>query len=121
MNNSGLVGLGGRQVGSRIDEETLSFFDLTSRQLLRVRPNPLTSEEVRRLRGLRPAGPPLRPGIGPVRVQRRVSVVGTVMVCRQVVSLGRPYAGQTVTVHVSDTTITVGCTRRAGRPTGRHD
>lgn len=118
VNNSGLVGLGGRQVlaaeilggrqvGIRIDEETLSFFDLSSRELLRVRPNPLTSEEVRRLRGLRPAGPPPRPGIEPVRVQRRVSTVGTVMVCRQVVSLGRPYAGQTVTVHVSDSTITV--------------
>ncbi|MFD7615322.1 IS481 family transposase [Streptomyces sp. NPDC059828] len=118
VNNSGLVGLGGhqvlaaeifggRQVGIRIDEETLSFFDLSSRELLRVRPNPLTSEAVRRLRGLRPAGPPPRPGVEPVRVQRRVSAVGTVMVCRQVVSLGRPYAGQTVTVHVSDSTITV--------------
>ncbi|MFF7600587.1 hypothetical protein ACFZA7_37245 [Streptomyces mirabilis] len=42
-----------------------------------------------------------------MRVQRRVSAVGTVMVCRQVVSLGRPYAGQTVTVHVPDTTISV--------------
>ncbi|MGV9247967.1 IS481 family transposase [Streptomyces sp. NPDC003710] len=118
VNNSGLVGLGGhqvlaaeilggRQVGIRIDDETLSFFDPSSRQLLRVRPNPLTSEEVRRLRGLRPAGPPPRPGVEPVRVQRRVSAVGTVMVCRQVVSLGRPYAGQTVTVHVSDTTVSV--------------
>ncbi|MEV2187362.1 IS481 family transposase, partial [Streptomyces sp. NPDC047966] len=68
---------------------------------------PLTGEEVRRLRGLRPAGPPPRPGIEPVRVQRRISAVGTIMVCRQVVSLGRTYAGQTVTVHVSDTTITV--------------
>lgn len=29
------------------------------------------------------------------------------MVCRQVVSLGRTYAGQTVTAHVSDSTITV--------------
>lgn len=94
-------------MGIRIDDETLSFFDPSSRELLRVRPNPLTSEEVRRLRGLRPAGPPPRPGIEPVRVQRRVSAVGTVMVCRQTVSLGRPYAGQTVTVHVSDTTITV--------------
>ncbi|MFD8930427.1 hypothetical protein, partial [Streptomyces mirabilis] len=28
-------------------------------------------------------------------------------VCRQVVSLGRTYAGQTVTAHVSDSTITV--------------
>lgn len=118
VNNSGLVGLGGhqvlaaeilggRQVGIRIDDETLSFFDPSSRELLRVRPNPLTGEEVRRLRGLRPAGPPPRPGVEPVRVQRRVSAVGTVMVCRQVVSLGRPYAGQTVTVHVSDTTISV--------------
>ncbi|MCX4763277.1 IS481 family transposase [Streptomyces sp. NBC_01275] len=118
VNNSGLVGLGGhqvlaaeilggRQVGIRIDDETLSFFDLSSRELLRVRPNPLTSEEIRRLRGLRPAGPPPRPAVEPVRVQRRVSTVGTVMVCRQVVSLGRPYAGQTVTVHVSDSTITV--------------
>ncbi|WP_408997220.1 helix-turn-helix domain-containing protein [Streptomyces europaeiscabiei] len=53
------------------------------------------------------AGPPPRPRVEPVRVQRRVSAVGTVMVCRQTVSLGRPYAGQTVTVHVSDTTITV--------------
>lgn len=29
------------------------------------------------------------------------------MVCRQVVSLGRTYAGQTVTVYVADSTITV--------------
>lgn len=118
VNNSGLVGLGGhqvlaaeilggRQVGIRIDDETLSFFDLSSRELLRVRPNPLTSKEIRRLRGLRPAGPPPRPAVEPVRVQRRVSTVGTVMVCRQVVSLGRTYAGQTVTVHVADSTITV--------------
>jgi transposase InsO family protein len=118
VNNSGLVGLGGnqalvaeilggRQVGIRIEDETLSFFDPASRELLRVRPNPLSPDRVRRLRGLRPAGPPPRPRVEPVRVQRKVSAVGTVMVCRQVVSLGRPYAGQTVTAHVSDTTITV--------------
>ncbi|MFF8431749.1 hypothetical protein ACF07Y_42820 [Streptomyces sp. NPDC016566] len=65
-------------MGIRIDDETLSFFDPPSRELLRVRPNPLTSEEVRRLRGLRPAGPPPRPGVEPVRVQRRVSAVGTI-------------------------------------------
>ncbi|MFJ2307759.1 IS481 family transposase, partial [Streptomyces sp. NPDC087787] len=67
VNNSGLVGLGGhqvlaaeilggRRVGIRIDEATLSFFDPSSRELLRVRPNPLSGEEVQRLRGLRPAG-----------------------------------------------------------------
>ncbi|MFF7738963.1 IS481 family transposase [Streptomyces sp. NPDC007984] len=118
VNNHGLVGLGGRQVlaaeilggrrvSVRIEEATLSFFDPSSRELLRVRSNPFTSEEVQRLHGLRPAGPPPRPRVEPARVQRRVSTVGTIMVCRQVVSLGRPYAGQTVTVHVSDTTITV--------------
>lgn len=118
VNNSGLVGLGGhqvlaaellggRRVGIRIDEATLSFFDLSSRELLRVRPNPLTGDEVQRLRGLRPAGPAPRPRVEPVRVQRRVSATGTVMVCRQVVSLGRTYAGQTVTLHVAESTITV--------------
>ena len=55
----------------------------------------------------RSAGPPPRPRVEPVRVQRRVSTVGTVMLCGQRVSVGRPYAGQTVTVHVLDTTITV--------------
>lgn len=118
VNNGGLVGLagrqvlaaeilGGRQVGIRIDDETLSFFDPASRELLRVRPNPLSPDEVQRLRGLRPAGPPPRPSVEPVRVQRRVSATGTVMVCRQVVSLGRTYTGQTVTVHVAESMITV--------------
>ena len=83
VNNSGLVGLGGhlvlaaeilgcRSVGIRIDDEALSFFDPSSRELLRVRPNPLSSQEVRRLRGLRPAGPPPSPGIEPVRAQLRI-------------------------------------------------
>ncbi|MFE6959025.1 IS481 family transposase [Streptomyces sp. NPDC057696] len=118
VNNSGLVGLGrhqvlaadilgGRRVSIRIEAATLSFFDPTSRELLRVRPNPLTSEEVGRLWGLRPAGPPPRPSVEPVRVHRRISTVGTVMICRQVVSLGRMYAGQTVTAHVAESTITI--------------
>ncbi|MFF6954844.1 IS481 family transposase [Streptomyces iakyrus] len=118
VNSHGLVGLGGRQVlaaeilggrrvSVRIEEATLSFFDPSSRELLRVRPNPLTSEEVQRLHGLRPAGPPPRPRVEPVRVQRRVSAVGSVMVCRQRVSLGRPYAGRTITVHVAESTLTV--------------
>ena len=37
------------------------FYDLDSRELLRTRPNPLTHDQVRRLRGNRPAGPPPRP------------------------------------------------------------
>lgn len=118
VNNSGVVSLGGhqvlaaeilggRQVGVRIEGETLSFFGPSSRELLRVRPNPLSPGEVQRLRGLRPAGPPPRPRVEPVRVQRRISSQGTIMVCRQVISLGRTYAGQTVAVHVADSTITV--------------
>jgi hypothetical protein len=34
--------LGGRRVGIRIEQATLMFFDLDTRQLLRTRPNPLT-------------------------------------------------------------------------------
>nr|WP_234042427.1 hypothetical protein [Streptomyces marianii] len=118
VNSHELVGLGGRQVlaaeilggrrvNVRIDVATLSFFDPSSRELLRVRPNPLTSEEVQRLNGLRPAGLPPRPRVEPVRVQRRVSAVGTVMVCRQRLSLGLPYAGRNITVHAAESTLTV--------------
>ncbi|MEU7650785.1 transposase [Micromonospora taraxaci] len=43
--------LGGQRVGIRIEDKTLSFFDLDTGQLLRTRPNPLTAAEVARLRG----------------------------------------------------------------------
>jgi hypothetical protein len=47
----------------------MTFDDLESRGLLRTRPNPLTLEQVKRLRGVRPAGPPPRPSTEPIRVQ----------------------------------------------------
>jgi hypothetical protein len=53
--------LGGRRVGVRIEPATLMFYDLDARELLRTRTNPLTPDEVKRLRGVRPAGPPPRP------------------------------------------------------------
>jgi hypothetical protein len=56
--------LGGRRVGIRIEPATLMFYDLGSRELLRTRANPLTPEQVQRLRGVRPAGPPPRPSAG---------------------------------------------------------
>jgi hypothetical protein len=62
---------------------------------------------VRHLRGIRPAGPPLRPHTEPVQVQRTIGTGGTICVCRQIVFLGRIYAGRTVAVHVADTTLTV--------------
>lgn len=99
--------LGGRQVGIRIEGATLMFFDLDTRELLRTRPNPIPREQWRHLRGVRPAGPPLRPPIEPITVQRRASNTGVIMVAGQKVALGRVHAHQTVTVHVAETTLAV--------------
>jgi hypothetical protein len=118
VNNSGLVGLAGRQVLAaeilggrpvivRIEAQTLMFLDPQTRELLRVRPNPLTFEQARRLQGARPAGPPPRPRTEPVTVQRKVSATGVITVCRQQVVLGRVHAGRIVTVHVSEHTLAI--------------
>ncbi|GAA1681225.1 hypothetical protein GCM10009733_092390 [Nonomuraea maheshkhaliensis] len=48
--------LGGRRVTIRIEENTLMFLDAESRQLLRVRPNPLTWATCPQLRGAPSAG-----------------------------------------------------------------
>ena len=99
--------LGGRKVGIRIEPATLMFFDLDSRELLRTRPNPLSHDKIIRLRGNRPAGPPPRPSLEPIRVQRRASHTGVITVCLQKIALGRIHARQTVTVIVSETTLTI--------------
>ncbi|WP_262285552.1 IS481 family transposase [Micromonospora sp. MA102] len=101
--------LGGQRVGIRIDTTTLSFFDLTTRELLRTRPNPLSTAEVARLRGARPAGPPPQPAARPVQVQRRASNSGVVMVVGQKVALGRIHARKTVTIDVTDTELSIAC------------
>jgi hypothetical protein len=98
--------LGGRPVIVRV-EAALMFLDPDTRELLRVRPNPLTPEQARGLQGARPAGPPPRPRTEPVTVQRRVSATGVITVCRQHVALGRIHAGRTVTVHVSEHTLAI--------------
>ena len=118
VNNTGLVGLGGRQllaaeilrgrrVSIRIEPTTLLFFDPGSRELLRTRPNRLTPDQMLRLQGARPAGPPPRPRTEPITVQRRVSATGRIVVCRQAVSLGRIHAGRMVAVHVSEHTLAI--------------
>jgi hypothetical protein len=99
--------LGGRRVGIRIETATLMFFDLDTRELLRTRPNPLTADQVQRLRGLRPAGPPPRPSVEPIRVQRRASNTGVIMIAGQKVALGRAHQHETVSVLVSETTLAV--------------
>jgi len=114
--------LGGRPALVRIEPQTLTFLDPTTRELLRVRPNPLTREQTLRLRGARPAGPPPRPSSEPVTVQRRVSATGVIVVCRQPVALGRVHAGRVVRVHVSEHTLAVeldGETRTIRRTTNR--
>jgi hypothetical protein len=133
VNNSGLVGLagkqilaaeilGGRPVIVRIEPQTLMFLDPDTRELLRTRPNPLTREQTLRLQGARPAGPPPRPRSEPVTVQRRVSATGVITVCRQKIALGRVHAGRTVHVHVSEHTLAIeldGETRIVRRTTTR--
>jgi transposase InsO family protein len=99
--------LAGRRVGIRIEANLLMFFDPDTRQLLRTRPNPLTSQEIRLLRGARKAGPPPRPSTEPIRVRRRASNSGVVMVCGQKIALGREHIHQTVTIAVSETTLAV--------------
>jgi transposase InsO family protein len=99
--------LAGRRVAIRIEEATLMFFDPDSRELLRTRPNPLSWDQARRLRGARPAGPPPRPSTEPVTVQRRASNSGVIMVVGQKIALGRIHAGQVVTVHVAQATLTI--------------
>ena len=99
--------LAGRHVGIRIEPTILMFFDLETRELLRTRANPLTSDQIARLRGSRPAGPPPRPVTEPVRVQRRASNTGVVMVVGQKVALGRVHAYRTVTIAVSENTLAI--------------
>jgi len=99
--------LSGRRVGIRIEAATLSFFDLDTRELLRVRPNPLSRDKIIRLRGNRPAGPPPRPSVEPITVQRRASNTGVIMVCGQKIALGRAHQHQTVTIHVAETTLAI--------------
>jgi hypothetical protein len=54
-----------------------------------------------------PVGPVPRASTAPIRVQRRASNTGIIMVAGQKVALGRIHQHQTVTVHVSETTLTI--------------
>lgn len=99
--------LAGRRVSVRIEPTLLLVFDPQTRELLRTRPNPLSWAQALRVQSVRPAGPPPRPRTEPVTVQRRVSASGVITIASQPVSLGRAHAGVVVTVHVSDSTLTL--------------
>lgn len=55
----------------------------------------------------RAARPPPRPSSEPVTVQRRASNTGVIMIGGQNSALGRIHAGQIVTVHVAEHTVTI--------------
>ena len=100
--------LAGRRVGIYIEDGApLLFFDPQTRELLRTRPNPLEPGEAVLLQRQRPVGEVPRPSTEPIRVQRRASNTGLIVVAGQQVALGRGLTGQTVTVHVSETTLAV--------------
>lgn len=111
--------LGGRRVTIRIDDHVLLIFDPETRELLRTRPNPLTYDQARHLRGARPAGPPPRPSTEPVTVTRRVSATGTIMIARQLIALGRDQARTVITAHVAEHTITIDLVDGAQRTVSR--
>ena len=59
--------LAGRRVSPRLDGPTMQVLDPDSRELLRTRPNPLTTAQAIPLHGARPAGPPPQPARAPIR------------------------------------------------------
>jgi hypothetical protein len=73
--------------------------------LLRSLPNPLTPEEVARIRDARPAGPSPTPAAEPPRVERRVSSRGALVIAGQRIQAGTAHAGRTLSVEAADHTI----------------
>lgn len=92
----------GRRVTVRLDHGLLQL--VQDGVLLRSLPNPLTSDDLARLRDARPASPPPRTPADPVRVERRISVRGALTVAGQRIQVGMVHAGRTVTVETADTT-----------------
>ncbi|MEJ3745496.1 integrase core domain-containing protein [Actinomycetes bacterium KLBMP 9797] len=92
----------GRRLTVRLDRGLLQLVD--HGVLLRSLPNPLTPTERTRLRDARPAGPPPHPAPEPVRVQRRVSCRGALVVAGQRIHVGIVHAGRTLTVEAADAT-----------------
>ena len=95
----------GRRVTVRIDRGVLQL--AAHGVLLRSLPNPLAPAEIARIRDARPAGPPPLPPVEPIRVQRRVSSRGALVVAGQRIHIGITHAGRTLDVEPGDRTIRV--------------
>jgi hypothetical protein len=96
--------LAGRRVTLRFDGTLLQVIE--DAILLRSLPFPLTAAELVRVRGSRPAGPAPQPAAELLRVERRVSCRGAIMVAKQRIHVGIQHAGKTVAVEVDDGTFT---------------
>lgn len=73
-------------------------------RLVKTLPAPVPADQRTSLRGARLTTTQLpAPVSGPVSVQRKVPADGKIMVARQTLRIGRPCAGDIVTVHVEDT------------------
>jgi hypothetical protein len=116
VNACGLIALAGRQhpVGIqfagrrltvRIDRGVLQL--AADGILLRSLPNPLTAAEIARIRDARPAGPAPVPAAEPIRVQRRVSTRGALVVAGERIHVGITHAGRTLDVESADRTIRI--------------
>jgi hypothetical protein len=78
--------------------------------LAKTLPSPIPAEQRGKIRGARVASTQQpAPPTGPMSVQRKVPRDGVVMVARQRLRIGRPYAGNIVTIHVEDTHFRVTC------------
>jgi hypothetical protein len=113
VNANGLIGLAGRQhpvgihfagrrITVRLDRGLLQL--VADATLLRSLPNPLTATELARIRDARPAGPPPAPASEPLRVERRVSSRGSLVIAGQRIQAGIAHAGCTLAVEAAETT-----------------
>ncbi|MEU4552914.1 hypothetical protein [Micromonospora violae] len=95
----------GRRVTVRLDRGLMQIS--ADGVLLRSLPNPLTPAEIAGIRDARPAGPPPTPALEPVRVERRGSCRGALVIAGQRIHVGMAHAGATLTVEAADTTFRV--------------
>ncbi|MFF0366958.1 hypothetical protein [Micromonospora sp. NPDC005087] len=95
----------GRRVTVRLDRGLMQI--TADDVLLRSLPNPLTAAEIARIRDARPAGPPPTPAPEPVRVERRVSCRGSLVIAGQRTHVGIAHAGATLAVEAAGTTFRV--------------
>ncbi|GAA0560431.1 hypothetical protein GCM10010172_49430 [Paractinoplanes ferrugineus] len=117
VNATGLIALAGRQhpvgyhlagqrVTARLDHGVLHLLD-ANRRVLRSLSNPLTPTDLARPRDARPGGPPPAATTEALRVDRRVSSLGSIAIAGQKIQVGIGHAGHTVTVEEADTSFRV--------------